>query len=109
MREFLFVAQSHLRNGEVDEAEAFYRQIMSSVPGEVRAIKGLISVAEKRKDRVGQIDNLLLLGRTMQQVGDPGEAASAFRKVNELDPLNQEARDYLEGSRSGRGCRRFGP
>jgi tetratricopeptide (TPR) repeat protein len=99
MREFLFVAKSHLKNGEVDEAEAFYRQIVSSVPGEVRAIKGLISVAETRKDRVGQIDNLLLLGRTMQQGGDPGEAASAFRKVNELDPLNQEARDYLEGAR----------
>jgi tetratricopeptide (TPR) repeat protein len=99
MREFLFVAQSHLRNEEVDEAEAFYRQIMSSVPGEVRAIKGLISVAETRKDRVAQIDNLLLLGRTMQQGGDPGEAASAYRKVNELDPLNQEARDYLEGAR----------
>ena len=33
MREYLFVAQSHLRNGEVDESEAFYRQIMAVVPG----------------------------------------------------------------------------
>jgi tetratricopeptide (TPR) repeat protein len=100
MREFLFVAQSHLRNGEIDEAEAFYRQIMSNVPGEVRAIKGLVSVAETRKDRVGHIDSLLLLGRTMQQGGDRGEAVSAFRKVNELDPLNEEARTYLEGATS---------
>ncbi len=98
MREFLFVAQSHLRNGEVDEAEAFYRQIMNNVPGEVRAIKGIISVAETRKDRVGQIDSLLLLGRTMQQSGDREGAVSAYQKVNELDPLNEEAKGYLEGS-----------
>ena len=100
MREFLFVAQSHHRNGEINEAEAFYRQIMVHVPGEVRAIKGLVSVAETRKDRVGQIDNLLLLGRTMQQGGDRGEAINAFRKVSELDPLNEEAKTYLEGTRS---------
>jgi tetratricopeptide (TPR) repeat protein len=98
MREFLFVAQSHLRNGEDDEAEAFYRQIMNNVPGEVRAIKGLLSVAEKRKDRVGQIDSLLLLGRTMQQSGDKAGAFDSFRRVSELDPLNEEAKGYLAGA-----------
>ena len=95
MREFLFVAQSHLNNGEDNEAEAFYRQIMANVPGEVRAIKGLVSLAEKRKDRVGQIDSLLLLGRTMQQGGDRAGAINSFRRVNELDPLNEEAKNYL--------------
>jgi tetratricopeptide (TPR) repeat protein len=99
MREFLFVAQSHLRNGEIDEAEAFYRQIMTNVPGEVRAIKGLVSVAEKRKDRVGQIDSLLLLGRTMQQGGDREGAVNAYQKVNDLDPLNDEAKGFIEGAR----------
>jgi len=98
MREFLFVAQSHLRNGEIDEAEAFYRQIMANVPGEVRAIKGIVSVAETRKDRVGQIDSLLLLGRTMQQGGDREGAVKAYRKVNELDSLNEEAKGFLEGA-----------
>lgn len=98
MREFLFVAQSHLRNGEIEEAEAFYRQIMANVPGEVRAIKGLVSVAETRKDRVGQIDSLLLLGRTMQQGGDREGAVNAYRRVNELDPLNEEAKGFLEGA-----------
>ena len=100
MREFLFVAQSHLRNGEIDEAEAFYRQIMANVPGEVRAIKGLVSVAETRKDRVGQIDSLLLLGRTMQQGGDREGAVNAYQKVNDLDPLNEEAKGFIEGARS---------
>ncbi|MCJ7499227.1 tetratricopeptide repeat protein [bacterium] len=98
MREFLFVAQSHLNNGEDNEAEAFYRQIMANVPGEVRAIKGLVSLAEKRKDRVGQIDSLLLLGRTMQQGGDRAGAINSFRRVNELDPLNEEAKNYLAGA-----------
>jgi len=98
MREFLFVAQSHLRNGEIDEAEAFYRQIMANVPGEVRAIKGLVSVAETRKDRVGQIDSLLLLGRTMQQGGDREGAVNAYQKVNDLDPLNEEAKGFIEGA-----------
>ncbi|MDF1525576.1 MAG: tetratricopeptide repeat protein [bacterium] len=98
MREFLFVAQSHFNNGEDYEAEAFYRQILSNVPGEVRAIKGLVSVAEKRKDRVGQIDNLLLLGRTMQQAGDREGVIDSFRRVNELDPLNEEAKAYLAGA-----------
>ncbi len=98
MREFLFVAQSHLNNGEDNEAEAFYRQIMTNVPGEVRAIKGLVALAEKRKDRVGQIDNLLLLGRTMQQGGDRAGAIDSFRRVNELDPLNEEAKNYLAGA-----------
>ena len=98
MREFLFVAQSHLRNGEIDEAEAFYRQIMANVPGEVRAIKGLVSVAESRKDRVGQIDSLLLLGRTMQQGGDREGAVNAYQKVNDLDPLNEEAKGFIEGA-----------
>lgn len=97
MREFLFVAQSHLKNGEVDEAESFYRQITTNAPGETRAIKGLVSVAEARKDRVGQIDSLLLLGRTMQQNGDREGAAKAYRKVADLDPLNEEAAGYLEG------------
>jgi pilus assembly protein FimV len=101
MREYLFVAQSHLRNGEVDESEAFYRQIMTAVPGEVRAIKGLVSVAEARSDRVGQIDNLLLLGRTMSQSGDTKGALKAFRKVNELDLINEEAKGYLERAASG--------
>lgn len=96
MREFLFVAQSHFRNGEVDEAEAFYRQIKANVPEEVRAIKGLVAVAEKRKDRVGQIENLLLLGNTMQQGGDREGALNAYRKVNELDPLNEEAKSFIQ-------------
>jgi tetratricopeptide (TPR) repeat protein len=101
MREYLFVAQSHLRNGEVDESEAFYRQIMTAVPGEIRAIKGLVSVAEARSDRVGQIDNLLLLGRGYHQNGDTKGALKAFRKVNELDPINEEAKGYLERAASG--------
>jgi len=96
MREFLFVAQSHHRNGEVDEAEAFYRQIMINVPGEVRALKGLVAVAETRKDRVGQIQNLLLLGQTMQESGDREGAQDAYQRVNVLDPLNEEARGYLD-------------
>lgn len=101
MREFLFVAQSHLSNGEVDEAEAFYRRIMDNVPGEVRAIKGLVSIAEARKDRVGQIDNLLLLARTMHQGGDREGAVNAYRKVNEIDPLNDEAKGFLERTEPG--------
>ena len=100
MREFLFVAQSHLKNGEIDEAESFYRQIMNNVPGEVRAIKGLVSVAETRKDRVGQIKSLLVLGRTMQQNGDREGAVKAYRKVKDLDPLNEEAVVFLEGTGS---------
>ena len=100
MREFLFVAQSHLRNGEIEEAESFYRQIMTNVPGEVRAIKGLVSVAETKKDLVGQINSLLLLGRTMQQNGDREGAVKAYRKVKDLDPLNEEAVVFLEGSGS---------
>jgi len=101
MREYLFVAQSHLRNGEVDESEAFYRQIMTVAPGETRAIKGLISVAEARNDRVGQINNLLLLGRTLHQGGDTKGASKAFVKVNELDPINEEAKGYMERAAAG--------
>ncbi len=96
MKEFLFVAQSHLRNGEVDEAEVFYRQILSVEEDEVRAIKGLVSVAESRRDRVGQIENLLLLARTSSGSGDREGASKAFARVHELDPLNEEARDFLE-------------
>jgi tetratricopeptide (TPR) repeat protein len=74
---------------------------MNNVPGEVRAIKGLISVAETRKDRVGQIDNLLLLARTMNQGGDREGAVNAYRKVNEIDPLNDEAKGFLERAEPG--------
>ncbi len=96
IREFLFVAQSYLKNGEIDEAEAFYRQITTNVPGEVKAIKGLVSVAEKRKDRAGLVENLLLLARTMQQDHDTEGAASVYRRIHEIDPLNDEAKGYLQ-------------
>ncbi|MDF1536624.1 MAG: tetratricopeptide repeat protein [bacterium] len=101
MREYLFVAQSHLRNGELDESEAFYRQIMMVVPGEIRAIKGLICVAEARNDRVGQIKNLLLLGRSLVQSRDAKGACKAFEKVSQLDPLNEEAKGYLARVQAG--------
>lgn len=96
MREYLFVAQSHLRNGEVDEAEVYYRQIKKAVPDESHAIKGLVSIAEARKDRVAQIQNLVLLGRTHQQKGDGKAALKAYEKVLELDSLNEEAKNFIE-------------
>jgi len=97
IKEFLFVAQSHLRSGEVDEAEAFYRQIKEAAPSEDRGIRGLVLVAETRKDRVSQIENLALLGRILQRKGDEKGALKAYGKVHELDPLNDEANDFLNG------------
>jgi len=93
MREFLFVAQTHLKNGELDEAEAFYRQIEKASEGEIRAIKGLISVADERKDRANQVKYLSLLGRTLAET-EPQSAAEAYARVLELDPANEEATNF---------------
>ena len=96
LKEFLFVAQSHLRNGEVDEAEAFYRQIKEASPSEDRAIKGLVSVAEARNDRGARIKNLALLGRVLKNKGDEKGALKAFKEVHGLDPLHEEAKSFLD-------------
>jgi|GEM_PF-5814568 len=96
MKEFLFVAQSHLNNGEIPEAEIFYRQIFQADPTEDRTVRGLIKIAEMRKDRASRIENLALLGRILRDRGDGKGARKVYQELHQLDLLNQEAREFLE-------------
>ncbi|MFV1956892.1 MAG: tetratricopeptide repeat protein, partial [bacterium] len=95
LREYLFVAQNHLRSGELGEAEAFYRQIKKAVPADERALKGLISVSDARRDRDSQVELTLTLGNTLAEKGDLAGAAEAFTQLLELDPGNEEAEAFL--------------
>ena len=96
MKEFLFVAQSHLNNGEIQEAEIFYRQILQADPTEDRTVRGLINIAERRNDRASRIENLALLGRILRDRGDGKGARKVYEELHQLDLLNQEAREFLE-------------
>jgi tetratricopeptide (TPR) repeat protein len=98
LKEYLFVAQTHLRNDEVDEAEAFYRQISQVTPQDEKALKGLVSVAEKRGDRTGQVNALVDLGKTLAASENLEKATDIFNQVLELDPVNPDAKSYLEGA-----------
>ena len=95
LREYLFVAQNHLRSEELDEAEAFYRQIRKAVPADERALKGLITVSDTRRDRDSQVELTLTLGNTLAEKGDLAGAAEAFTQLLELDPGNEVAEAFL--------------
>ncbi len=95
LREYLFVAQNHLRSEELDEAEAFYRQIKKAVPADERALKGLISVSDARRDKDSQVELTLTLGNTLADKGDLAGAAEAFTQLLELDPGNEVAEAFL--------------
>ncbi|UCF29993.1 MAG: tetratricopeptide repeat protein [bacterium] len=96
MKEFLFVAQVHLKNGELDEAEAFYGAIERAAPGRVEAIRGLISVGESRGDSSMKGPLLTALGNALAADGDLEGAREAFERVLQLDPHDEEARSLLE-------------
>jgi len=96
MKEFLFVAQSHLNNGELDEAEIFYRRIWESAPTEERTVRGLVKVAERRNDRTARIENLGILARILRDKGDEKGARKVYEELYQLDLLNQEAKDFIE-------------
>jgi len=95
LREYLFVAQNHLKSGELAEAEAFYRQIRKASPPDERALKGLIAVSDARRDQDSQIELTLSLAKTLSEKGDTAGAAEAFNQLLELDPANSEALEFL--------------
>ena len=97
LREYLFVAQNHLNSNELEEAEAFYRQIRKAVPPDERALKGLISVSDARRDKESQIDLTLSLAKTLSEKGDMAGAVEAFNQLLEMDPGNEEALAFLAG------------
>jgi tetratricopeptide (TPR) repeat protein len=96
IREYLFVARTHLQSGELDEAEAFYRKIEEVAPEETKALEGLASVAGSRGDTAGQIKILLDLARSLSGIDDQTEAARIYRRVLEIDSLIDEARAFLD-------------
>lgn len=85
MREYLFVAQVHQNNGELDEAEALYRQINMAVPGEAKAIKGLISISEARGDESGR-DELLAL---LEGIPEASEAADDITEPLDIHEITE--------------------
>ncbi len=97
LREFLFVAQSHLRQGDLPEAGAFYSEIRRVAPQELGALKGMVAVADARRDRPAQVALLLELGKALVERGDRKGASDAFHKVLEYEPLNQEAHQLIAG------------
>jgi len=96
IREYLFVARTHLQSGELDEAEAFYKKIEEVAPEETKALEGLASVAGSRGDTAGQIEILLDLARSLSGTDDQTEAARIYRRVLEIDSLIDEAKIFLE-------------
>jgi tetratricopeptide (TPR) repeat protein len=96
MKEFLFVAQVHQNNGELDEAEAFYRQIHAARPSESKAINGLIAVSEARGDESRKKELLAVLGQALSADGDYGGARQALEASLEMDPSDESVRTLLD-------------
>lgn len=96
MREYLFVARTHLQNGELDEAEVFYRKIEEIAPEETKALEGLASVAGSRGETTVQTEILLDLAKSLSGSDDQSGAARIYRQVLEIDPLVDEAKAFLE-------------
>ena len=96
MGEYLFVAQTHLRNGELKQAEVFFRQIIEIDPAQTIAARGLADISGARGDTDSQIKALLDLGHSLEERKDPRAAADAYRQILDIDPQMDEARTALE-------------
>lgn len=64
-------------------------------PGEPNLLQKRVEYAFRSGDREEQVVAYLALGRHFAAGGDPGKAEAVFKRVLELDPGNQEARDAV--------------
>jgi tetratricopeptide (TPR) repeat protein len=118
----LLKAQSHIKNGEIEEAEKLYQSVLLAFPKNVRAQQGLAALTKPKQNNVmqtspqGAIGQLLVLynkgqlaavveqaqalteqypeaffvwnvlGAANKGLGRTEDAASAFKRVTELNP-----------------------
>jgi tetratricopeptide (TPR) repeat protein len=97
LREYLFVAQTHLRLGDVEEAETFFREVHRVAPAEVGALRGLVQVAESRSDVASLLPHLRQLAQAQAARGERKGARDTFARVLELAPEDEEAGCFLAG------------
>ncbi|GBE15274.1 cellulose synthase subunit BcsC [bacterium BMS3Abin14] len=96
MGEYLFVAQTHLRNGELKQAEIFFRQIIEVDPEQSIAVRGLADVFGAGGDTDSQVKALFDLGHSLEGMEDFRGAAEAYRQILDVAPQMGEARTALE-------------
>lgn len=84
---YLSTAESQKASGQLELAEASYRQVLTIDPRNQRAAQGLAQIAADRRNAA-----LLLQGEQLLKKGDPMGAERAVRTVRTQDPQNPEAR-----------------
>jgi tetratricopeptide (TPR) repeat protein len=95
VREYLFVAQTHLKLGDLDEAETFYREVRRATWGDLESLKGLAAVAAARGDEGERLRLLGELAAAQAAKGERKNARETYEKVLEADPSNADARAFL--------------
>ena len=84
---YLSTAESQKASGQLELAEASYRQVLTIDPRNQRAAQGLAQIAADRRNAA-----LLLQGEQLLKKGDLMAAERAVRTVRTQDPQNPEAR-----------------
>lgn len=84
---YLSTAESQKASGQLELAEASYRQVLTIDPRNQRAAQGLAQIAADRRNSA-----LLLQGEQLLKKGDLMAAERAVRTVRTQDPQNPEAR-----------------
>ncbi|OGW40962.1 MAG: hypothetical protein A2Y97_03240 [Nitrospirae bacterium RBG_13_39_12] len=93
--EQFYKAAKEISYTQKNKAVAIYKKILSISPNETNALEEIINVFSKSRLVGEQIKYLLLLSKLYQNKGDLKKANSIFRKIQELDPKNNDAEVFF--------------
>lgn len=102
-------ALEHKINGEYDEAEALFLSVIAEQPGNADAYHelGLTYSFRVKDDTIPTLERavqlnpnsvrfLITLGKTYAMYAEDIKARSAFERVLQIDPFNDEAQNNLQ-------------